>query len=244
MNNQIETLNDWVFKGVSSTEPLSETGPIIENYTDFKSGDYIVYKDAEYRYIRCEDGVTRWIKIDLTAPGDLNDMAYYVGKSTTDPESETGPTVIGFTIFHTGALVEYNGNEYIIDGEYWKKIIVEEPEIEVVDSNKSQDVDYIMGCKDSCGGCPSENSKDWPVIEDMITDDLFPEEASVKIRHNKWARESELKEIPRINESNKAIVDKCLAEYKEKYPERCKDQTDYDILAHNDDIWDEWLLYK
>ncbi len=91
--------------------------------------------------------------------------------------------------------------------------------------------------------CPSERCENWPVIEDMITDDLFPEEASVKIRHNKWARESELKEIQRINESNKAIVDKCLAEYKEKYPEKCKDQTDYDILAHNDDIWDKFLLY-
>lgn len=242
MNNQIETLNDWIFKGVSSTDPLSETGPTIENYTDFKQGDYIVYKDAEYRYVRCEDGVTRWIKIDLTAPGDLNDMVYYVGMSTTDPESE-GPTVIGFTIFHEGAMVEYNGNEYIFDGENWKKIIVEEQAVEITNSNKSQDIDYIIGCEDSCDSCPGERDENWPTIEDMITDDLFPEEASVKIRHNKWARESELKEIPRINESNKAIVDKCLAEYKEKYPEKCKDQTDYDILVHNDDIWDEWLLY-
>ena len=91
--------------------------------------------------------------------------------------------------------------------------------------------------------CPSESYKDWPTIEDLVTDDLFPEEASVKIRHNKWVRESELKEISRINKSNKAIVDKCLAEYKEKYPEKCKDQTDYDILTHNDDIWDKFLLY-
>lgn len=243
MNNQIGILNDWIFKGVSTTDPLGEIGPTIENYTDFKPGDYIVYKDTEYRYIHCEDGVNRWIKIDLTASGDLNDMIYYVGKSTTDPQKAAGPTVIGFTIFHKGALVEYNRNEYIFDGENWKKIIIEEPEIEIMDSNKSQDVDYIMGCEDSCDSCPSERGENWPTIEDMITDDLFPEEASVKIRHNKWARESELKEIPRINESNKAIVDKCLAEYKEKYPEKCKDQTDYDILAHNDDIWDKWLLY-
>lgn len=240
MNNQIETLNDWIFKGVSTTDPLGETGPTVENYTDFKPGDYIVYKDAEYRYVRREDGVDRWIKIDLTAPGDLNDMIYYIGKSTTDPESEIGPSVIGF---RKGAIVEYEGNEYIFDGENWNMIIVEEPEIEITDSNKSQDVDCIMGCEDSCDSCPSERDENWPVIEDMITDDLFPEEASVKIRHNKWARESELKEIPRINENNKAIVDKCLVEYKEKYPERCKDQTDYDILANNDDIWDEWLLY-
>ena len=243
MNNQIKTLNDWTFKGVSTTDPLSETGPTVENYTDFKPGDYIVYKDAEYRYTWCEDGVTRWIKIDLTAPGDLNDMTYYVGQSITDPESEVGPTVIGFTIFHEGAIVEYNGNEYIFDGEYWKKIIVEEQEIEITDSNKSQDVDSIMGCENCCDSCSSGRCEDWPVIEDMVTDDLFPEEASVKISHNKWCRESELKEIPRINESNKAIVEQCLAEYKEKYPERCKDQTDYDILANNDDIWDKWLLY-
>jgi len=245
MNNQIKTLNDWIFKGVSTTDPLSETGPTIENYTDFKPGDYIVYKDAEYRYVRCEDGVTRWIKIDLTAPGDLNDMIYYIGQSTTDPEKAAGPTVIGFTIFHKGAMVEYNGNEYIFDGENWKKIIieVEEPEVEITNSNKSQVVDSIMGCEDCCDSCPSERYEDWPIIEDMVTDDLFPEEASVKINHNKWCRESELKEIPRINESNKAIIDKCLAEYKEKHPERCKDKTDYDILAHNDDIWDEWLLY-
>ena len=244
MNNQIETLNDWIFKGVSTTDPLGETGPTIKNYTDFKPGDYIVYKDAEYRYVWCEDGVIRWIKIDLTAPGDLNDMTYYIGKSTTDPESETGPTVIGFTIFHEGAIVEYEDNEYIFDGENWKKIIIEDHENEVINSNKSQDVNFsIMGCKDSCDSCPSERGKNWPVIEDMITDDLFPCEASVKISHNKWARESELKEISRINESNKSIVDKCIAEYKEKHPERCKDQTDYDILVHNDDIWDEWLLY-
>ena len=242
-DNFIETLNDWTFKGVSTTDPLSEAGPTIENYTDFKPGDYIVYKDAEYRYIVCEDGVTRWIKIDLNAPGDLNDMVYYVGQSTTDPESETGPTVIGFTIFHAGAMVEYNGNEYVFDGENWKGVIIEDQENETLNSNKIQDANSIMGCKDCCDSCPSEESKDWPTIEDMITDELFPEEASVKIRHNKWARESELKEIPRVNESNKAIVDNCLAEYKEKYPERCKDQTDYDILAHNDDIWDEWLLY-
>ena len=101
----------------------------------------------------------------------------------------------------------------------------------------------IMECKDCCDSCPNEKAENWPVIEDMITDDLFPKEATVKIRHNKWARESELKEIQLINESNKAIVDKCLAEYKEKYPEKCKDQTDYDILANNDDIWDEWILY-
>lgn len=243
MNNQIKTLTDWTFRGVSTTDPLSETGPTIENYTDFKPGDYIVYNDVEYRYVRCEDGVNRWIKIDLTAPGDLTDMVYYVGQSTTDPESEIGPTVIGFTIFHKGAIVEYKGNEYIFNGQNWKMIIVRDQENETANSNKSQDADYLMGCDDCCGACPSENHKDWPVIEDMVTDDLFPEEASVKIGHNKWARESELKEIPRINESNKALVDKCLAEYKEKYPERCKDQTDYDILAHNDDIWDEWLLY-
>ena len=115
MNNQLKILNDWTFKGVSTTDPLSETGPTIENYTDFKPGDYIVYKDAEHRYVLCEDGITRWIKIDLTTPGDLNDMVYYVGQSTTDPESEVGPTVIGFTIFHEGALVEYKGNEYIFD---------------------------------------------------------------------------------------------------------------------------------
>lgn len=244
MNNQLKILNDWTFKGVSTTDPLSETGPTIENYTDFKPGDYIVYKDAEYRYVLCEDGVTRWIKIDLNAPGDLNDMVYYVGQSTTDPESEVGPTVIGFTIFHEGALVEYKGNEYIFDGEDWKKIIVkDQEEVEITNSNKSQDIDSIMGYEDCCDICPSERYEGWPAIEDMITDDLFPEEASVKIRHNKWVRESELKEIPRVNESNKVLVDKCLAEYKEKYPERCKDQTDYDILAHNDDIWDKWLLY-
>lgn len=247
MNNQTETLNDWTFKGVSITDPLGETGPTVENYTDFKPGDYIVYKDAEYRYILCEDGVTRWIKIDLTAPVDLNDMVYYVGQSTTDPEKAAGPTVIGFTIFHAGAIVEYEGTEYIFDGENWKKIIIEEPEVEITNSSKSKDVDSIMGCEDCCD-CPSERSENWPVIEDMITDDLFPEEASVKIGHNKWCRESELKEISRVNESNKAIVDKCLAEYKEKHPERCKDKTDipfsdYDILLRNDDIWDEWLLY-
>ena len=136
MNNQIKTLNDWTFKGVSTTDPLGETGPTVENYTDFKPGDYIVYKDVEYRYVHCEDGVDRWIKIDLTAPGDLNDMIYYIGQSTTDPESEIGPTIIGFTIFHTGAMVEYNGNEYIFDGKDWKKIIieVEEPEVEVVET--------------------------------------------------------------------------------------------------------------
>lgn len=243
MNKQVETLIDWIFKGVSTTDPLSEAGPTVENYTDFKLGDYIVYKDAEYRYVRCEDGADRWIKIDLTAPGNLNDMVYYVGQSTTDPNSLIGPSVIGFTIFHKGAIVEYEGNEYIFDGENWNMIMVDEPEIEIMDSNKFQDVDCIMGCEDSCDSCPSERGENWLVIEDMITDDLFPEEASVKIRHNKWARESELKEIPRINESNKVLVDKCLAEYKEKYPERCKDQTDYDILAHNDDIWDEWVLY-
>lgn len=238
----LKTLTDWVFKGESTTDPFSETGPTVENYTDFKPGDWIIYNGAEYRYVHCEDGVDRWIKIDLTAPGDLNDMVYYIGQSTTDPASSTGPTVIGFT-FHKGALVEYNGNEYIFDGENWNMIIVEDQKVEITDSNKSQDIDSIMGCVDCCNGCPSERCEDWPIIEDMITDDLFPEEASVKIRHDKWVRESELKEIPRINESNKTIVDNCLAEYKEKYPERCKDQTDYDILAHNDDIWDEWLLY-
>ena len=243
MNNQVETINDWTFKGVSITDPLSKIGPAIENYTDFKPGDYILYKDTEYRYVQCEDGVTRWVKIDLNTPGDLNDMVYYIGQSTTDPESEIGATVIGYTIFHEGAIVEYKGNEYIFNGQNWKLINVEVQENEISDSNKSQDAYSIMGCEDSCDSCPSERYEDWPTIEDMITDDLFPEEASVKIRHNKWARESELKEIPRINESNKAIVDNCLAEYKEKYPERCKDQTDYDILANNDDIWDEWLLY-
>jgi len=243
MNDQTEILNDWTFKGVSTTDPLGETGPTVENYTDFKPGDYIVYKDAEYRYVWCEDGVTRWIKIDLTAPGDLSDMVYYVGQSTTDPVSEIGTTVTGVTIFHKGDIVKYNENEYIFDGENWYMIIVEEQENETVDSNKSQDVDCIMGHEDSCDSCPSERGENWPVIKDMITDDLFPEEASVKISHNKWVRESELKEIPRINESNKALVDNCLAEYKEKYPERCKDQTDYDILMHNDDIWEEWLLY-
>lgn len=250
MNDQIKTLNDWVFKGVSITDPLGESGPTIENYTDFKPGDYIIYGNAEYRYILCEDHVTRWIKIDLTAPGDLNDMVYYVGQSTTDPESKIGPTVIGYTIFHEGAIVEYNGNEYIFDGKNWN-MVAKDQENEILDSNKPQDTDSIMGCDDwgcddccdSCDGCPSKKDENWPVIEDIITDNLFPEEASVKIQYNKRVRESKLKEIPRINESNKAVVDICLAEYKEKYPEKCKDQTDYDILANNDDIWDEWILY-
>ena len=151
MNNQIETLNDWIFKGVSTTDPLSETGPTVENYTDFKPGDYIVYKDTEYRYVQCEDGVARWIKIDLTSPGDLSDMVYYVGESTTDPESEIGATVNGFTIFHEGDIVEYKGNEYIFDGEYWKSIIDEDQENETLNSNKSQNEDSIMCCEDCCG---------------------------------------------------------------------------------------------
>ena len=244
---QIKTLNDWIFKGVSTTDPLSETGPTVENYTDFKPGDYIVYKDTEYRYVQCEDGVARWIKIDLTSPIDLSDMVYYVGESTTDPESEVGATVIGVTIFHKGDIVEYKGNEYIFDGENWNQIEIHDDEpIDLVELsvNSTEDENSVdCGIIQSNDECPSESNKDWPTIEDMITDDLFPSEASVKISHNKWARESELKEIPRINESNKAIVDKCLAEYKEKYPERCKDQTDYDILADNDDIWDKFLLY-
>ena len=157
MNNQIETLNDWIFKGVSTTDPLSETGPTVENYTDFKPGDYIVYKDAEYRYIQCEDWVTKWIKIDLTAPGDLSDIVYYVGESTTDPESEIGATVNGFTIFHKGAIGKYEGNEYIFDGEYWKSIIDEDQENETLNSNKSQDADSIMCCCDSCPNERGEN---------------------------------------------------------------------------------------
>ena len=88
MNNQVETLVDWTFKGVSTTDPLSESGPTVENCTDFRAGDYIVYKDVEYHYVQCEDGVTRWIKIDLNTPGDLNDMVYHVGESTTVLESE------------------------------------------------------------------------------------------------------------------------------------------------------------
>lgn len=134
LHNQIETLNGWIFKGVSTTDPLSETGPTVENYTDFKPGDYIVYEDAEYRYVRCEDGVARWIKIDLNTQGDLSDMVYYVGQSTTDPESEAGPSVIGFTIFHKGDLVEYKGNEYIFDGKNWNQIeILDDEPIDLVE---------------------------------------------------------------------------------------------------------------
>lgn len=62
-NNRIETLKDWIFKGVSTTDPLSETGPTIENYTDFKPGVYIIYNGVEYYYVLCGDGVTRWICI-------------------------------------------------------------------------------------------------------------------------------------------------------------------------------------
>ena len=48
LNNQVETLVDWTFKGVSITDPLSELGPTVENCTDFRAGDYIVYKDVEF----------------------------------------------------------------------------------------------------------------------------------------------------------------------------------------------------
>lgn len=88
MNNPVETLVDWTFKGVSTIDPLSESGPTVENCTDFRAGDYILYKDVEYRYVQCEDGVIRWIKIDLNTPEDLNDMVYHVGESTTVLESE------------------------------------------------------------------------------------------------------------------------------------------------------------
>ena len=71
INNQIKTLNDWIFRGVSTTDPLSETGPTIENYTDFKPGDYIIYNNTDYRYVHCEDGVTKWIKIDFNISTDM-----------------------------------------------------------------------------------------------------------------------------------------------------------------------------
>ena len=31
MNNQVETLVDWTFKGVSTTVPLNESGLTVEN---------------------------------------------------------------------------------------------------------------------------------------------------------------------------------------------------------------------
>lgn len=172
----------------------------------------------------------------------LNDLVLK-GKSSTDLESKTEPITVVEEVVEPQEVVETSTESVLLE-EDLKEEIVEDQENEAINLNKSQDIDFsIMGCEDSCDGCPNERDENWLAIEDMITDDLFPEEASIKIRHNKWVRESELKEIPYINESNKSIVDKCLGEYKEKYPERCKDQTDYDILTHNDDIWDEWLLY-
>lgn len=49
----------------------------------------------------------------------IENVMDFVGVSTTDPNSEDGPTVEGVTEFHKGDVVAYDGSEFVFDGTVW-----------------------------------------------------------------------------------------------------------------------------
>lgn len=53
------------------------------------------------------------------AVADLNGAMHFIGVSTTDPLSESGPTVTGVTSFKAGDVVLFGYDEYVHDGSKW-----------------------------------------------------------------------------------------------------------------------------
>lgn len=77
------------FLGISSTNPLSEEGPIITNYEkEYKNGDICIYNNIDYIY----DG-SNWQKLgnDGKSAYELAVEAGFTGTETEWLESLTGP---------------------------------------------------------------------------------------------------------------------------------------------------------
>ena len=53
------------------------------------------------------------------AVADLNGAMHFIGVSTTDPLSESGPTVTGVVSFKAGDVVLFGYDEYVHDGSKW-----------------------------------------------------------------------------------------------------------------------------
>ena len=53
------------------------------------------------------------------AVADLNGAMHFIGVSTTDPLSESGPTVTGVASFKAGDVVLFGYDEYVYDGSKW-----------------------------------------------------------------------------------------------------------------------------
>lgn len=53
------------------------------------------------------------------AVADLNGAMHFIGISTTDPLSESGPTVADVTSFKAGDVVLFGYDEYVYDGSKW-----------------------------------------------------------------------------------------------------------------------------
>ena len=53
------------------------------------------------------------------AVADLNGAMHFIGVSTTDPLSESGPTVTGVASFKAGDVVLFGYDEYVHDGSKW-----------------------------------------------------------------------------------------------------------------------------
>ena len=54
-----------------------------------------------------------------SAVSDLNGAMHFIGISTTDPLSESGPTVADVTSFKAGDVVLFGYDEYVYDGSKW-----------------------------------------------------------------------------------------------------------------------------
>ena len=54
-----------------------------------------------------------------SAVSDLNGAMHFIGISTTDPLSESGPTVADVTSFKAGDVVLFGYDEYVYDGTKW-----------------------------------------------------------------------------------------------------------------------------
>ena len=54
-----------------------------------------------------------------SAVADLNGAMHFIGVSTTDPLSESGPTVTDVTSFKAGDVVLFGYDEYVHDGSKW-----------------------------------------------------------------------------------------------------------------------------
>ena len=107
----------------------------------------------------------------------------------------------------------------------------------------NDNIDMGRGITNSCGemhSCDCTRDSNLKELVDYIPEDLFPEEAVVKDRYNKYLRHTEWEYIENVNERRKKIADEYLEFFRK---EHLNDNRSNEDILFDDEIWIEYGLY-